>query len=110
MSSVHCPKVSKILPMDNCQRCGYIRKEDDPSSIWCRYMIGRTFEKLETKKDKRYLYSQVAYKEKLADRLYKTGKTRIADEISREIMILRKEIKQYEIETKAFNQEEKTNM
>ncbi len=41
MASVHCPRLKKSVPMEQCLICKYIRRDDDVSNIWCRYGIGR---------------------------------------------------------------------
>lgn len=106
MSSVHCPKDKASIPMGNCLKCEFVRKQEDVSSIWCRYLIGKSQE--QEKNDYRRLYAQVNYKRKRADRLYKTGKPRIAEQIEYEIMTLRKEIKQHEVKNETFDQKKKT--
>lgn len=105
MASVHCPKDVKIQEMKECLSCEYIRKEDDASTIWCRYAIGKIREQ-ET--DLRKYYAQINYKTKLADKLYKTGKPYAADEIMRQVTILRKELKEHENKNSPFNTEKKT--
>jgi hypothetical protein len=115
-SSVNCPKDYKIIPMKNCCKCLYVRKDDDISTIWCRYLIGNrpqeaereTIEQAKPHNELRKLYARINYKRKRADRLYKTGRPRVAEEIEFEIMKLRKEIKQHEIKNQKVNPEEKT--
>jgi hypothetical protein len=116
MSFVHCPKDKDIIPMENCCKCEYIRRDDDVSNIWCRYLIGNRKvaeecaageERAKQNDEVRSLYARIGYKRKRADLMYKTGKSRVAEEIEHEIMKLRKEIKQHEIENQKFNHKEK---
>jgi hypothetical protein len=116
-SSVYCPRGKIILPMGDCLQCEFIRKDDDISNIWCRFLIGNQQfdEERETRAEQdkpddeiRRLYAKIGYKRKRADLFYKTGKPRIAEKIENEIMKLRKEIKQHEIENQEFNQKKKT--
>jgi hypothetical protein len=119
MADIHCPKYKEILPMGDCLQCKFIRKDDDISSIWCRFLIGNPQLEEEratgAEQDKpddeiRRLYAKIGYKRKRADLFYKTGKPRIAEKIENEIMKLRKEIKQHEIENQKFNHKEKASL
>jgi hypothetical protein len=103
-SSVSCPREKEIIPMENCCKCEHIRKEDDVSTVFCRFLIGKY---AAPKKDIRTLYTQINYKQRRAERFYKIGKPKIAEQYEYEIMKLRKEIKEYEIKDKTFDKIEK---
>lgn len=115
-SSVHCPKDKEIIPMENCNECDFIRKKEDVSTVFCRFLIGnRQFEEERSARaakerpndETRRISALINFKQKKADHFYKTGKPRIAEQIEFEIMKLRKEIKQHEIENQTFYQKEK---
>ena len=90
MGSVACPKENATIPMINCRTCTEHIK-DGVSNQWCGYLIGK-----ERKKDKaekiHTLEVQIHSKEQQLNRLYKTGKTRAAWSVERELSNLKREL------------------
>lgn len=61
--NITCPKEGRMIPLDTCITCKYLRREDDVSNMWCRWRIGR---KEEVPKERELLIalaSQLARKE-----------------------------------------------
>ena len=94
----YCPIHKAVICEKHCLVCEHHRRPDDPSNVRCRYWFGK--EKT-NEPDANQLRTMAEHKRKFAEKLYKQGKTRVAEEIEKEIRKINKKIREMEIENES---------
>lgn len=96
MADIQCPEINKVRLMSDCLTCPHLRKEEDVSNIWCRYLIGRNAGETRKEVPINALRLQMEENIRKAEHMYKRGWVKIADSYSFEATKLLHEIRRRE--------------